>query len=126
MFLPTPKEMRPGGPLDIETLTGCIRWFFLGWVGFFGVWYVDDLSLWIDSLLGVVTEPLTSGRVRGHRTLVLLMVGVVIVGSFFKGISLYIKERQAKSLAKDDSHDKESVSRESMYEKDDNSDGPGV
>ncbi|MGC4009010.1 MAG: hypothetical protein QM805_08505 [Pseudomonas sp.] len=115
MLLPTPKEMRPGGPLDLGTLKGCIRCFFLGWIGFLGLWYAIEIFGGLSSLLGVVSDPPTIGQRRFHRFLAITLGGTTIVTSFFIGLTLYIKQNRAQKAAKGQWYDKENLTREDLY-----------
>lgn len=100
MLLPNPKEMRPGGPLDLGTLKGCVRCFILGWIGFFCMWHVDKIGNWVDWMIGVSSDPVTIGQIRFQRFLAISLAGTTIVSSFFIGLSLYIRRRREKRSSK--------------------------
>lgn len=115
MLMRTPKEMRPGESLEMDTLKGCVRWFLLGWICFFGMWYVDCIGYWMDNVFGVVSDPPTIGQIRFQRFLAISLAGTTIVGSFFMGLNIYIKQKNAKKSARGQWYDKESLTREELY-----------
>lgn len=115
MLKPTVKEMRPGGPLDITTLKGNVRCFFLGWIGFWGMWYIDDFFNWVDHVQGVVRNYPAYKDQRFHRFLAIILPGTTMAGSFVMGITIYIKKRNARKSAQGQWYDKETLSREELY-----------
>lgn len=96
MFLPTPKEMRPGGPLDLRTLNGCVRCFFLGWICFLGMWYSTEIGMFIDRMLGVVSDPPNIGKISFRKLMAFLLGGGTIITSLFIGIALFVKQKHAQ------------------------------
>ncbi|WP_315807685.1 hypothetical protein [Pseudomonas sp. C9-3] len=115
MLLPTPKEMRPGGSLDLGTLKGCVRCFFLGWICFFCLWYADDFFLWVDQVRGIVRNYPPYKDQRFHRFLAISLSGAVIVSSFVIGITIYIKRESSRKAARGQWYDKENLTREDLY-----------
>ncbi|WP_315807684.1 hypothetical protein [Pseudomonas sp. C9-3] len=115
MLLPTPKEMRPGGALDIFTLKGNIRCFFLGWICFFGMWYAIEIFGGLEYLLGIVSDPPTVGQRKFYRFLAISLAGPIIFGSLLMGVKIFIKQNRAKKSANGQWYDRGNLTREELY-----------
>ena len=115
MLLPTSKEMRPGGALDLGSLKGCIRCFFLGWICFFGIWYATEVSDFIEGVLGIYSDPPSLGKIRFQKFLAFSLAGTAIVVSFIVGLNIYIKQIRVKKSTRGQWYDKENLTYEDLY-----------
>ena len=110
-----PREMRPGGFLDISTVKGSARAVVVVLLCCFAIWNFHYFSFWLDSVLRLEHVPATEGMIRVRRFWAGVAAGTMVLAGGGNILWLYLYRRQAVKSAKGQWYDNAPLSKEDLY-----------
>ncbi|NQD81216.1 hypothetical protein [Phytopseudomonas seleniipraecipitans] len=114
-----PREMQPGGMLDLSTIRGNLLTVLFVILCCIIMWNLHHITFWLNSLVGITIVDMGDDAIRVRRFWAGIMAGVMLLIGVGNSLRIYCVRRRAVNSSKGQWYDNAELRKKDLFDEDD-------